>query len=308
MSAGARRLVRFARTGSTWARTSRDCLDYLQSQPGYDIARFVLVVDLELAWSVARRGEGSTSRADALERARRARANLPVLLELCDRYDVPLTVALVAHAALDACTHADPPAFTPSWIDGDWYDLDPRTGAAVDPLYYCPDLVAEVCASGRHEIASHSFSHVDFGDDETPADVARFELAESFRILDGPATLVFPKDHVAFLDLVAETGFTTYRDRGLFRIAKDEHGLWRIPRGLWLSPDAVGARELRALVDAAAARAQLLSCYCHLYEFRSPRDLERLVDPLFAQLAEERAAGRIAAETVGGVVDAVTRR
>jgi hypothetical protein len=285
----------------------------MRRNASYGAAYFTLVIDFELGWSIGRRGSGSTSRAEAIERGRRARRNLPVLLDLCERFQIPLTVAVVAHAALRECAHLDPPPFAPSWIGGDWYALDPRESFDTQPDYYGADLVSMMLErTPRHEIAAHTFTHVDFGDPETTAEVAGFELAESYRILSPLRpelrTLVFPKDHVGFLELVKAAGYTVYRVEGWALVDRDALGLWRFPAGLWLSPRALGPRDMRRMINAAVAHDQLLSCYCHLYEFRTPAELERLVTPIFALLDEERAGGRICPETIRGVVDAVDRR
>jgi hypothetical protein len=284
----------------------------MRGNAGYGAAYFTLAIDFELSWSIGRRGSGSTSRAEATERGRRARRNLPVLLDLCERFQIPLTVAVVAHAALRECDHLDPPPFAPSWIVGDWYAVDPHETVDTEPGYYGADLVSMVLERApQHEIAAHTFTHVDLGDRDTTAQVAEFELAESYRILSplrpGLRTLVFPKDHVGFLELVKAAGYTTYRAEGWAPVARDALGLWRFPAGLWLSPQALGPRDMQRLISAAIAHHQLLSCYCHLYEFRTPGELERLVKPIFALLERERAGGRISPETIRGVVDAVDR-
>jgi hypothetical protein len=313
LNASARRAFRLATTGSILNRRARQYLDFMRRNGGYGTAYFALTIDFELSWSIGRRGTGSTSRAQAIERGRRARRNLPVLLDLCERYQIPLTVSVVAHSALRDCDHRDPPPFAPSWVGGDWYSLDPHETIDTRPDYYGADLVSLVLErTPRHEIAAHTFTHVDLGDPETTAEVAEFELAEAYRIL-APLrpelrTLIFPKDHVGFLDLVRATGYTTYRTEGWAPVERDALGLWRFPAGLWLSPQAVGPRDMRRMVDAAIAHDQLLSCYCHLYEFRTPGELERLVTPVFALLDQERAGGRISPETIRGVVDAVDRR
>lgn len=313
LSASARRAVRLATTGSIVNRRARQYLSFMRGNAGYGTAYFTLTIDFELGWSIGRRGTGSTSRAQAIERGRLARRNLPVLLDLCERFQIPLTVAVVAHAALRDCAHRDPPPFAPSWIGGDWYGADPRATIETRPDYYGADLVSLVLErTPRHEIAAHTFTHVDFGDPETTADVAEFELAEAYRIL-GPLrpelrTLVFPKDHVGFLDLVRAAGYTIYRREGWASVQRDAMGLWSFPAGLWLSPQALGARDMKRMVTTAIVHEQLLSCYCHLYEFRTRRQLERLVTPAFALIERERADGRISPETIRGVVDAVDRR
>src|SRR5690349_22644974 len=181
LGASARRAVRLARTGSILNRRARQYLEFMRATPGYGTAYFTLAIDFELSWSIGRRGPGSTSRAEAVERGRRARRNLPVLLGLCERFRIPLTVAVVAHAALRTCDHREPPPFAPSWVGSDWYALDPHGTIETEPDYYGADLVAMVLkATPHHELAAHTFTHVDLGDDETTPEVAEFELTEAY--------------------------------------------------------------------------------------------------------------------------------
>jgi peptidoglycan/xylan/chitin deacetylase (PgdA/CDA1 family) len=286
---------------------------FLRSSPGYGAAYFNLTVDFELAWSIARRGSSATTLRLELERSRRARRNLPALLELCDEHQLPVTFAVVAHVALDRCTHADPPAYAPAWLGRDWYSVDPRSSLDDDRDYYGADLVREVISRPvGHELASHSFGHVDLGDEETPAEVARFELTESRRILSeldpGLRSFVFPKNHARFLDLVAEAGYSIYRAERDVAIAPDPHGLWSFPAGLWLSPTAVTPRDVLRVVGVAHAQQQVSSWFMHLYEFERPDDLRRFFAPIFGHLRRERENGRVNVMTMRGIVDAVAAR
>lgn len=313
MSLVLRRAARLLRHGRTASADVVRHLAWLRSAPGYGAAYFNLAVDFELAWSIARRGDSSTGRELERERSRLARANLPALLDLCDAYELPLTVAVVAHVALERCDHAEPPAFAPSWLGRDWYSLDPRSSLADDADYYGADLVREVVdRPAGHELASHGFAHVDLGDDETPAEVARFELAESRRILErvapGLRSFVFPKNHASRLELVREAGYSIYRAGRDVAVARDEHGLWPFPMGLWLSPTALTPGDVLRVVAAAQERAQVSSWFTHLYEFESPAQLTRFLTPVFEQLRRDRDNGLVNVMTMEGIVDAVAAR
>jgi peptidoglycan/xylan/chitin deacetylase (PgdA/CDA1 family) len=285
-------------------------LDFLRSTPSYGIACFSLALDLEFAWSIARRGGKSTSRSDEVERSRRARNNLPAMLDLCDLYGVPMTVATVAHLALERCDHPEPPLFAPSWVGGDWYAVDPRSSTAAAPDYYAPDVVRSLTKrTASHELASHGFTHVDLGDSETPEEVAVFELVESYRILrridPHLRSFVFPKNHVAYLGEVGRAGYRIYRAARDVRIERDEFGLWPFPRGLWLAPGVVAPRDVLRVVDEAAGLGQVTSWFFHLHEFATPRQLERFFHPVFSHLRELADRDRISLLTMGGIVDAL---
>jgi hypothetical protein len=309
VKATSRALLRVAKTGSTWTREAAAYRRFIGS-PGYGTAYFNLAVDLELAWAIARRGTGATSLETRRVRALRARRDFDALLDLCDAHGIPLTVAAVGHLALESCTHPDPPAFRPSWVDGDWYGVDPRASLAARPDYYGADLLQGLLARPtQHELASHTFTHVDLADPETPVEVARFELTESLAALGAIypelTTLVFPKNHPGYLELAAEAGYGIYRGEHNTPLGPDEHGLWRFPVGLWLAPIALTRGQAVQIVREAIRSRQLVSFYLHLYEFPTTRALERYLAPLFAFLARERDRGSLVIDTMQRIVSAL---
>lgn len=306
----ARRGVRRVLTNSRWTRDASAFLSFLESAAGYERAYFNLSVDLELAWGIARRGSGMTSEAERLELARRARANLPVLLDLCDRHRVPLTVATVGRLALAACTHGTPPSFAPSWVGGSWYDVHRGETLSARPGYFGADLVHDLLERpAGHELASHTFTHVDLADEETPAEVAWFELRESFDALGelypGLTTLVFPKNHPSYLELVREAGFSIYRGASNVMLDRDEYGLWRFPLGLWLSPRALSSGQTIEITTAAIRRRQLVNFYFHLHEFPSPEGVKRHLGSLFSFIDAAREQGTLVIDSMRGVVEAL---
>jgi hypothetical protein len=309
VKATSRALLRLAKTGSTWTREATAYRRFLDS-PGYEIAYFNLAVDLELAWAIARRGSSATSLETRRIRALRARRDFEALLDLCDAHAIPLTVAAVGHLALESCTHGEPPGFRPSWVEGDWYAIDPRASLATRPDYYGLDLLQELLARPtRHELAGHTFTHVDLADKETPLEVARFELTESFSAVGAVypelTTVVFPKNHPGYLELVAEAGYCIYRGEHNTPLQRDQHGLCRFPVGLWLAPIALTGGQAVQIVREAIGRRQLVSYYLHLYEFPTTRALERYLAPLFAFLARERERGSLVIDTMQRIVSAL---
>src|SRR5947209_5971125 len=131
-------MVRLARTRTSRTAEYRECDQYLKANPGpYQRGIFNLTIDFELAWSRARRGDGCTSLQESLRRSRRARAALPALLTLSERYGIPITFAVVAHLAVPDCAaHDHAPAHQPSWCERDWYAVDPKTSVEANQDYY----------------------------------------------------------------------------------------------------------------------------------------------------------------------------
>jgi peptidoglycan/xylan/chitin deacetylase (PgdA/CDA1 family) len=289
-------------------------LDYLQRTSGHSTrGLFNLTIDLELAWSRARRGDGATSLAESLRRAGLARKRVPELLQLSGDFSIPLTFAIVGHVAVADCqAHSKLPAFTPHWLGEDWFAIDPRSELRQNPDYFGYDLVQQIVQdSVGHEIASHGFSHVDLADDATTEETAGFEINESFRILSGlgkkPVTFVFPQNRPAFLHLLKECGFQIYRHSENSAIERDQLGLWRFPLGMWVSPRGVSPDEIVRSLQIAMDRKLLVNFWCHLYEFENRQQLIDFFMPIFACIRENQEKGFIEARTMRSVVDTVAR-
>lgn len=118
-------------------------------------------------------------------------SKLQSLLELCDDLEIPITFDVVGHLLLDNCDgeHKGP-------YDPEWFSSDPETSIDDDPLFYAPDLIKMINSSStRHEIATHTFSHVLF--DQVEEDIADHEFQLVKDVYDNfglptPSSLVAP--------------------------------------------------------------------------------------------------------------------
>jgi hypothetical protein len=161
--------------------------------------KLTISIDLELSWGVWDKLTAEDLRlAEAEERPICA-----ALVELFDRHAVPATWAMVA-ALLDQRSAAARPGSEACW--------------------YAPDVVERIVAArAGHEIGSHGGRHIYF--DAIGADEARDDLAFASGIHRAHAlpfkSLVFPRNCVGHLDIVADAGLGSYRgpDIGWFRIA-----------------------------------------------------------------------------------------
>src|SRR5258708_3834045 len=161
-------------------------------------AAVVVSADLELAWAW-RWARGITDPAAyAHQRAIQGRRNLGPVLDLCDRYELPVTWATVGHLFLDSCTRTDGrihsdiprvPYFANdlwSYHAGDWFDHDPGLQDPSEPewsIWHGPDLIRNILARPtRHEIGCHTFSHTVFSDRICPPEVAEAELKQCRKI------------------------------------------------------------------------------------------------------------------------------
>src|SRR5207244_13655857 len=179
--------------------------------------------DFELAWAWR---EWGTARAE--EVGLRERANVPVILELLDRLDIPITWATVGHLFLESCGakkndlhHGNMPRrlYNGRWR-GDWYQHDPATNLATHAAWYAPDLIRSIqVAKTPHEIGSHSFSHIEFSPECSTEDLVTAEILECQRSMGRfgiqPRTLVYPFNIMGhqYLPILARHGFTVVRHR-----------------------------------------------------------------------------------------------
>lgn len=293
---------------------------------GPDRGVFVFSVDVELLW-----GFHDIGPARHRSYAARERDAIRGLLDVLAKHDVPATFATVGHVFLERCgprgARPHPELSRPSypWVDGDWYAEDPCSDAASDPLWYGPDIVAEIArARPTHEIASHSFSHVLFGEAGCDAQVARDELAAFAAASYGspPArSFVFPRNSVGHLDALAAHGYWCYRGPdpwwfkrlpggiarraahfadALFamtppvaRARRTSEGLWDIPGSMLLlgreGPRRLIPRQSRVRkaargLDAAVRDGAIFHLWCHPWNLAT--DPPAMLDTLDGILEE----------------------
>ncbi len=291
----ARRVYRFLKSGSVKSRPYLEYFENLKNRrDGLGKAQFNLTVDFELAWSRARRGNGATSPQESLERARLIRMVFQDFIALGDEYKLPATFAVVARLLVnDQTISSRAPVYAPSWFGQNWHELGANIDSGQLLYYYGFDLFESIKKSPvLHEIASHGFSHIDLSDEQVTREIAEFEISESAKILrdfnNELFSFIFPNNNFAFLDLVKSIGFKAYRTRRNESVRQDNMGLWQFPVGLWLSPLSFSPKEAIALIDLAIKNKNLVNFYCHLYEFKSPKQMVGYFTPIFKYLKKKK--------------------
>jgi peptidoglycan/xylan/chitin deacetylase (PgdA/CDA1 family) len=182
---------------------------------------FVLSLDTEIAW-------GSFDEGGLRRYARhfdQERTVVKRLLTLLDRYQIPATWAFVGHLLLDRCsklpdgtTHPDVLRPRYDWYSYDWHHCDPGTNVQSDPWWYAPDMVEMVLqAAVDHEIGTHTFSHIVADDPACTPEIFRSQI-EACIVLHRALglsidSIVYPRNKVAFLDLLADLGIMVYRGK-----------------------------------------------------------------------------------------------
>ena len=291
-------------------------------------ACLLVSADFELAWGWRYAKCGAPeSLTYALRRANQARRNIPHLLALFDRFDVPVTWATVGHLFLESCARRNgwphpemlrPPYFENEfwrYTSGDWFDADPCSDYRRAPAWYAPDLLqAILSAKAGHEVACHTFSHVDCSEAYCPPEVMDSELGECQRLAARWGMMlrsfVAPGNLVGNLTSLKRHGFTAYRRYGGYELdvpRQDDLGLWQIPGGLcWEKPEGwpvdawIGA--LRRCVDRALETGTVLHLWFH--PSCDPINVEKVFPVLLDYVVAHRSD--LWVMTMGGLVDWLT--
>jgi peptidoglycan/xylan/chitin deacetylase (PgdA/CDA1 family) len=180
---------------------------------------FAISLDFELFWGVRDR----TTLASYGQNIMGVRRAIPRLLELFAKYDIHSTWATVGFLFFDTKAQllADLPQTLPTYQDQklnpyDYFDKIGE-GEQVDPYHYAPTLIRQIQTYPHQEIASHTFSHYDCGDEgQTIAQfesdlIAAIDVAGRYGIeID---TLVFPGHRIdpKYLKICRERGISSYR-------------------------------------------------------------------------------------------------
>jgi hypothetical protein len=277
-------------------------------------AACIVSADLELNWAWQWARSGPQTLAEAEQHSRRTRQNVPQILRHSEQYGIPITWATVGHLFLDSCArkdgraHPDLPRLSNlenefwRFSSGDWFENDPVCWWEQAKGWYAPDLVRAIL-SGKtpHEIACHTFSHIDCRDGVCPPDVLRAEIAECRRAAApygiALASFVHPAHTIGNIETLRACGFTSYRtDRDVLGGATDHEGIWELPTSaeiIFHQGLPAAAQRLRyTRIVQRAIRARRL-CYLWFHPSSDGQFVENILGPLFAFLARKRKEGSL---------------
>lgn len=225
-------------------------VDYMKFIPQPYQAVLTITADFELAWAPRYSKKSENALANALFLAKRERENIPRILELSEKYNIPITWATVGHLFLKECkrtngrTHPEIPKVEkykgPYWdFDGDdWFEFDPGSDYKEAPEWYAPDLIERILNSKvKHEIGCHTFSHIDCRDKVCPPELFVAEInsckKEAAKLKVELKSFVHPGHTIGNLDKLGQLGFTSFQtDPGniLGYPVKHGNGLWELKR------------------------------------------------------------------------------
>ncbi|MFC7098070.1 hypothetical protein [Halobaculum marinum] len=170
-----------------------------------DPATLTLSIEIELGWGV----HDLPGHPHLSPNGEQERRYLRKLLRAADEHGVPISFDIVGHLLLDECDGDHPGPYRPGW-----FDADPGTDLATDPLFYAPDVGRAVLdADVDHELCTHTFSHVLCGHE--PRSVVEHELEASLALHDDLGvtvrSIVPPRHSRPPNDLLAEHGIQVAR-------------------------------------------------------------------------------------------------
>ncbi len=180
----------------------------------------VLSLDLELSWGRFDKTPVEVLSAESLAE----RQQIKRFLALLDQYEIPATWAMVGHLMLKHCVrdgtghvHTETmPHARYSWYPREWYSYDPCTNVSLAPGWYGPDIVEWIRAARvHHEIGSHSFAHIVFGDPECSVSTAEADIKAAIEVAacNGITlnSFVFPRNRIGHLETLRRLGILAYR-------------------------------------------------------------------------------------------------
>ncbi len=206
----------------------------------------LISADFEMAWASRYTKNTKEPLKKAINDGLRTRENVPKILDLADKYNIPITWATVGHLLLEEChvedglKHPDIPRLNYfenefwKFDKGDWFDYDPCSNFRQDPAWYAPDLIDDITSrKTKHEIGCHTFSHIDCRDVVGDQEVFCKEIEKCIILAKEKnidlKSFVHPGHTIGHLDQLVKYGFTSIRtDYGdaLAPPIKHSNGLW----------------------------------------------------------------------------------
>lgn len=189
---------------------------------------FIFSIDTEMLWGPAGGQDGVYQYNLIKKNENEMRDVFSTLLNLFEKYNVPVTWAIVGHLFLDRC-NIDTCQTTINMkkygYTYPWY-RDPCSNLQKDPLYYGKDIVEKILHNPiKHELAYHSFSHVCFT--SISREMAEDEIKESKRIEKEWnikfISFVYPMNEIAYVDILKKYDFKIYRSKTPLILQNQNH-------------------------------------------------------------------------------------
>ncbi len=307
-----------------------DEIDIKEKFPNNEKGGLIFSADFEMAWAFRYTKDVSNPYEFALKKARQERINLPMIIKIFEDYSIPVTWATVGHLFLESCqqvTHGwmkrIPHFVNRCWqfTSGDWFDQDPYSNYKEAPEWYAPDLIRAILDSNvKHELATHTFSHIDFSDKNCPAEVADDEIKASIEAMKSfglpkPVSICFPSGSWGNVPVLKKYGIIIYRKKinevQLAYPYYDEYGLlvtlssdvFDRSYPTWSSSD-YQARYLK-VIDKAIKTGTVAHIVFH--PSMDPWMINEVMPTVFEYAAEMRSLGKLWIGTMGEIANYISK-
>jgi hypothetical protein len=172
---------------------------------------FLFSLDTELAWGYFDKDDGR-HRLFSKDGSRERKA-IDNILKVFEEFEIIGTWAVVGHLFYRKCEECEECPIA-EW-EGKHSSYEQIYGTE-HPLWYGADVIERILGSKPpQEIAFHGYTHDVFTEHNMNRERALFEIREWLRLAEkweiAPKSVVFPRDRVGYLPLLAEAGFSCYR-------------------------------------------------------------------------------------------------
>ena len=303
------------------------------------IAKFIISLDCEMLWGVQCSGgvERYPYLRDGFE------SYYDTLLNLFDQYNIDATFAFVASMALtdkefSECCHS---LSTPQGY-GLWLDKIENKSRQNALSWFNASLISKVVqAKQKHEIGSHTWTHIKFDADVVSSDVASIELLKSHSILSqccgqSVKSFIFPGNHIAHLDQYQKSSYKIYRGKDevwyqilpfkrffhfldqCFPVAPrgvgmrlDLYGNCYLPGSIMLFPydgirkyipDCVRYIKIKRGIDKVIREGKIFHLWFHPWNLGGSKRMLHLLEKTLWYVAKKRSERQLEVSTMGMLV------
>lgn len=306
------------------------------------VGTFVLSLDCELLWGC--HYIGGSDRFPYLRNE--YVASYDNLLAVLDKYDINATFAFVSSIGIDREEFGRLAYTAPGEKYKEWLQSIFEKSIHESELWYNTNLINKVVhANQKHEIASHSFSHLRFTDSAVTQDVALREFELSYEILKKYTkesqikTFIYPENCINYLDVFYRGPFGLYRGNNeswfkklpfkrLFHfidqslpiappsvmLCIDTHGNYFLPGSFVLFrydgirrfiPDCIRLAKVKRGIDQAIRKQRIFHLWFHPWNLGSSKRMKYLLAQILEYVETKRSENVLKVATMSEVLDQV---
>ncbi|MAT41896.1 MAG: hypothetical protein CL609_06110 [Anaerolineaceae bacterium] len=177
-----------------------------------DTGHFILSFDTELGTGYFDRDIQRRRATFSLDGSREREA-IRRLLDLCVKYQIKATWAVVGHLFYDQCENCD---ICPILDWQNKYSTFDEVYQTNHPLWYGADVIDLLIKfKDTQEIGFHGYVHTIFNENQMSESEASIEIKEWLRVANRkgiqPSSIVFPRDRAGYHELFQKAGFLCFR-------------------------------------------------------------------------------------------------